>query len=186
MARLARHRFPRHPDCGGIGSRQLEDLQRRKDRGERIAQLVPQHRQELVLAPVRERQLLELLLQSLRGAFVPVDLRRERERFLLQLHDRPLVRVGRHRLRKPFRRNDAGMLGAHLQELLGLRVMRKRVQRIGAVQRERVPRGEAVPELLEGDRGVGVAIGVQQRDHFAERVDVAVPRRERRDATPSQ
>jgi hypothetical protein len=68
------------------------------------------------------------------------------------------------------------MLGADLQELRRIGVMRERTKRVRAMQRERMSRRELVPEAFERDGRFAFALLPQQRDHFTECMHVRVPR----------
>src|SRR3954454_15245013 len=59
---------------------------------------------------------------------------------------------------------------ANVAKQLRLLGTRKEGLRIGAKKREAVMRGEAVPELLETQRGIAESLLAENRDHLSERM----------------
>src|SRR5947208_17162928 len=84
--------------------------------------------------------------------------------------DQPALLVGAC---VPLRRDDVRMLTTDGVESLRVRRLVEVPYRIGAEQRESVVVSELVPELLELDGAVGVAVLPEQIDHFAVQSDEA-------------
>ena len=72
------------------------------------------------------------------------------------------------------------VLGADLKEIVSFAVVGKQTERVRAEERKAEARPEVVPELLEPNRGGRLAIGAEERDHFAKGGNIAVGAARRR------
>ncbi len=151
MARLARHRFPRHPDSPRHRLRAAEGSAAPKGSGESgLRNSCPSIARNSFLRRSASVSSSSFSCSAFAVLLCPSISVESASVFCCSS---TIVRscasdvIG---CANPSAGMTCGMLGAHLQELLGLRVMRERVQRIGAVKRERVPCGEARSRASRG------------------------------------
>ena len=140
--------------------------------GEGRAELVPEHREKLVLATVELRELRQPRAEVL---FQPHPLRGlgfERARLLLERADDTQPIVLALERGEALGGNDASVFGADLLERVGMRRARERRHGIRAEERQRHPLRERVPELFHARGRVRLSIGGEERDHLAEGAEV--------------
>ena len=144
--------------------------------GERVAELVTEHRQELVFGAARCLGLgardalgLERAVQRHLGEPPFRRLGLQRGGLLLQPRDGPQPLLGSVEHGVAFRGNDTHVLSADARERCPVPLVVEASHRIRTEQGKRHRRSERVPQLFETNGGFGMALRPQQRDHLAER-----------------
>ena len=150
---------------------QLHQLERGEDRRERIAQLVAEHRQELVLGGAGSLRLLPRVPQRLLELVAALELGLQRPRALLQEADLEQALVAAVRLRIALGRSHVIVRLADPGEVLGVDFLEEVPHPVSAEQREGLETAEIVPELLQSNRRLGKPVAPEHVDHLAVQAD---------------
>src|SRR5260370_7679077 len=124
------------------------------------------HPDDCILDKILELRLPAL--QGLLGFLAFADLCLQRPGLLLQENNAAQTVVFADQVRVALGGNDLGMFRTNLSYRLPVRLLGKKVQRVGAMQMKGMGAAELVPELLQANGGVRLSLGPQQRDHFSE------------------
>src|SRR5256885_220372 len=161
---LSLHDLARPRDAVWLALVDAHDLQCGRHRRQRVSELVPEHREELIFAAIDLGELVDLAPKRSLERRPLLALRLERGRLLLERGDDAVALV-RLDDAVALGRRDPGVCRVYLREGLGVSRIIEMRDRIRAEKSERLPTSEVVPELLEPDRRLAVSRRPEQRDH---------------------